>query len=232
MFLHTHDFWGRNCWLNPHGHRGGDASPHEFFSELAAEALGESGWNFAYLMRHLLQNLRRFFFTGSGQVTELWRHKSNNLRPICHRNRVFSYVTCCLWLEWRHYAWFRSELDHIWPLTLHLDVSKVIRGHWPWLTPYMPIVANLAVFGVSWGPETEHAANFSHRHVYSASWHYPTSISAIHPVCPQAILPMRVALFPSGMIYMTNIWSRYRNNMSFYSELNVERVGEDFVSIR
>ena len=104
-------------------------------------------------------------------------------------------------------------------------------GHWPWMTPYMPIVASLAALSVSWGPEMEYVANFSHRHVYSVPWHYPTSISVIDPVCPQAILPMRVALFTSGMIHITNIWSRYRNNASLYSELNVEHVGEDFVSI-
>ena len=94
---------------------------------------------------------------------------------------------------------FWSAHDHIWPLALHLDLSNVIRSHWPWLAhTYLPIVANLPVLGVSWGPETEYVANFLHRHIYSTSLRYPISIRAIDPVCPQAILPMRVTPFPSG----------------------------------
>ena len=89
-------------------------------------------------MGHPLPTNDENILAGSGQVTELWRHKSNNIRPIFHGNRDFSNVTCCRWLEWRHYAWFRSENVHIWSSTLHLDLSKVIRirGHWPWPTPY------------------------------------------------------------------------------------------------
>ena len=43
-------------------------------------------------------------------------------------------------------------------------------------------------------------ANFSHRHVNSVSLHYPISIVAIDPVCPQAILPLRSTLYPSGTL--------------------------------
>ena len=68
------------------------------------------------------------------------------------------------------------------PLTLHIVLPKAIRGHWPWLTPYIPTVANLQVLGVSWGPETEHVANFWHVHAFSTSLQYPTSIGAIDPV--------------------------------------------------
>ena len=75
-------------------------------------------------------------------------------------------------------------------------------------------------------------ANFSHRHVYSASLHYPISIMAIDPVCPQAILPMRVTLFPSGMLRVTNIPSINGNDTLFRSELNGERAGESFTSLR
>ena len=50
--------------------------------------------------------------------------------------------------------------------------------------------------------------------------------------CPRIIFTVRVTLFPSGMLYITNIWWRNKNNMSFYSELNVEHDGECFVSIR
>ena len=78
----------------------------------------------------------------------------------------------------------------------------------------MPIVANLAVFGISCGSETEYVADFSHIHVYSASSHYPMSIVAIDPVCSQAILPMRVTLFPSVTLCVTNIPSiSYRNTL-------------------
>ena len=73
--------------------------------------------------------------------------RTTSCDSIFHRNRVFSNVTCCHWLEWRNYVWFRLEYDHIWPLTLHLDLSEVIWGHWPWPTPYLPIVAKLVVLG-------------------------------------------------------------------------------------
>ena len=63
-------------------------------------------------------------------------------------NCVFSHVPSCHWLEWRYYACFRSAYEQIWPLTLHLDIPKVIRGHWPWLKPCIPIVANLVVYRV------------------------------------------------------------------------------------
>ena len=38
--------------------------------------------------------------TGLGQVTELSRHKWNNLPMIPHQNRLCSSLTCCHWLEW------------------------------------------------------------------------------------------------------------------------------------
>ena len=71
--------------------------------------------------------------TGSDQVTELWRHKRYSLRPSFQRNRLFGNLTCRHWLEWRHYPWVMSEDDHIWPLTLHVYLQKVIRAQWPWL---------------------------------------------------------------------------------------------------
>ena len=51
-----------------------------------------------------------------------------------------------------------------------------------------------------WTAWRSHVANFLHGHVYCASPHYPMSIRAIDPVCPQAILPPRVTLFPSGTL--------------------------------
>ena len=75
-------------------------------------------------------------------------------------------------------------------------------------------------------------ANFSHGHVSSASLLYPISIRAIDLVCPQAILPMRVTLFPSGMLCVTNIPSRNYNDTLLYSELNKKHAGESFMSQR
>ena len=75
-------------------------------------------------------------------------------------------------------------------------------------------------------------AYLSHRHVCSFYLHYPMSIMAIDPVCPQAILPMRVTLFPSGMLCVTNIPSINGNDTLFCSELNGEHAGESFRSLR
>ena len=83
-------------------------------------------------------------------------------------------------------------------------------------------MANLVVFGVSRGPETEYVANFHKKHVYIASLHYPMSITAIGPVYPQAILPMMVTLFPSGMLRVTNIQSINGNDALLCSEVNGE----------
>ena len=134
------------------------------FSGMALEALGGSRWNFAKQLGHPFCNLAQNFDLVRS-VMELWHHTSTSLRSVFHRNRIFCNVTCCHWLEWRHYlgdlSWrFRSEHDHIWPMTLHLGLSKVIRGHWPWPTPYLPIEAKLVVLGVSWGSETEYVIHF------------------------------------------------------------------------
>ena len=45
-------------------------------------------------------------------------------------------------------------------------------------------------------------AIFLHGHAYDVSLYYPMSIMAVDPVCPQAILPMRVTLFSSGTLCM------------------------------
>ena len=122
------------CTFSPRPCGGGEEwctlTPLIFFSEMAAEPLGGSRRNFAYLMRHHLRSFWQKKLSGSGQVTWLLRHKKYGLRPIFQRNRVFSHVTCCHWQEWWYYAWFRSA-DDIWPFKLHLDLSKVIRGHSP-----------------------------------------------------------------------------------------------------
>ena len=86
----------------------------------------------------------------SGQVAELWCYKWNHLGSIFRLSHVFTNVTCSHWLELRHYVLFRSEYDHIWPLTLSLDSSKAIRSHWPRMTQYLLIVAKLT--WVIWCP--------------------------------------------------------------------------------
>ena len=75
-------------------------------------------------------------------------------------------------------------------------------------------------------------ANFSHRHVYSASLHYPMSIGLIDPVCPQAILAMSVTLFHCEMLCVTNIPSIKCNSTLFCSELNGKQAGESFRQLR
>ena len=57
------------------------------------------------------------------------------------------------------------------------------------------------------------------------------SIMAIDPVCSQAILPMRVTLYPSGMLCVTNIPSINDNDILFCSELNREHTSESFRSL-
>ena len=74
--------------------------------------------------------------------------------------------------------------------------------------------------------------NFSHRHVYSASLHYPMSIGPIDSVCPQAILAMSVTLFHCKMLRVTNIPSIKCNSTLFCSELNGEQAGESFRQLR
>ena len=58
------------------------------------------------------------------------------------------------------------------------------------------------------------------------------SIRAIDPVCPEAILPIRVTLFPSGMLRVTNIPLMNCSDTLFCSELNGEHGGESFMSLQ
>ena len=76
-------------------------------------------------------------------------------------------------------------------------------------------------------------AVFLHRHVffYRASLQYPMSVMVIDPVCPQAISPMRVALFPSGMSCVTNIPSISCNDTLFGSEFNGKHAYECFMQL-
>ena len=52
------------------------------------------------------------------------------------------------------------------------------------------------------------------------------------PVCPQAILPMRVRVFPSGMLGVTNIPSINVSDTFFCLEFSRECAGESIMSLR
>ena len=75
-------------------------------------------------------------------------------------------------------------------------------------------------------------ANFSSGHVYSASLYHPMSVRAIHSVCAQAILPLRVTLFPPGVLCVANIPSINVNDTLSFLELNGEHAGESFMPLR
>ena len=146
-------------------------------------------WNFAKLMWDPLSN---FWLKGKivvGQVTELMRHeKKNNLRPISHQSCVSNHIPigCCHWLEWTHCAWFRSEGNHICPLTSHLDLSKVIRSYWVWPTPSLPIAAKLPVLKFLDVLRPNIWLIF-HKIVVRTALLLPMSIRTIDPVFPPLI---------------------------------------------
>ena len=112
------------------------------------------------------------------------------------------------------YEWFRSEDNNIWSLTLRLDLSNVIWGHWPCQLHTYLLRLNwwylLFFFGIlrpnAWlifyidqfiGPRFCHSEPLA--------------------VCPQAIF-LAMMTFHSGMLCITSILSRYRNS----SKLNAE----------
>ena len=140
----------------------------------------------------------------SGQVTELWCYKWNNLGSIFRLPHVFTNVTCSHWLELRHYVLFRSEYDHIWPLTLSLDSSKAIRSHWPRMTQYLLIVAKLT--WVIWCP-SEVTVSFL---VIFCIFLEKVTISfrnAIHPNYSIKILIQHVNLL---RIELETLWRRFQ----------------------
>ena len=75
-------------------------------------------------------------------------------------------------------------------------------------------------------------ANVSHRLDKSTFLDYPMPVRAIDPVCPQTILPMRVTLFPSGVLCVTNIPPINGNDTLCCSELNEKHAGESSWSLR
>ena len=58
------------------------------------------------------------------------------------------------------------------------------------------------------------------------------SFRVIDPFCPQAILPMKVTLFSSEMLSVTNIPSINCNDTSFCLELNGGNAGQSFMSLQ
>ena len=103
------------------------------------------------------------------------------------------------------------------------------KGHPRSMTLADPIHTYSGYFGAFcccfFGVETEHVI-FSHRYVNSASLHCPMSFRPIDTVCSQAILPMKVTLFSSGILCVTDITSIKCKEYSFCSELNENTLGK------
>ena len=57
------------------------------------------------------------------------------------------------------------------------------------------------------------------------------SIMTIDLVCPQAILPMKVTLVPSGILCVPSIPAIYMKDTLFCSELNLKHAVESFISL-
>ena len=79
--------------------------------------------------------------------------------------------------------------------------------------------------------EPEYVANFSHRHDYSDSLHYPMPIRVLAQFALRRFC-RGLTLFPSGMLCVTNIPSINCNDTYVCSELNGEHAGESCMSLR
>ena len=77
--------------------------------------------------------------TSNGFFTEI-AFQQLNLLPLTKKNWE---IMCDLGHSMTNDHRYLSD----WPATLHLDLSKVIRGHWLWTTLYLPTVAKLVVLG-------------------------------------------------------------------------------------
>ena len=152
-------------------------------------------------MEHSLCSFK-FFFTRSGQVTELWRHKRRSLRPIFQRNGASAAELDAIdWLgDIMSHSGQKMTTSDLWHCILTFQMSSDVNDlGWPVDTSYSVWIGG---FGGLLRPWDRILAHFSHRHVYSVSWHYLTSIRdfmVIDTDCPQAILPLRMTLFHSGM---------------------------------
>jgi hypothetical protein len=136
--------------LNPRTTRGGGLMqpPLRFFRDSfwTARRIGMRfgtayGATFAHIS--VKKNL-----TGSGQVTELWRHKRYSLRPTFQWNRVLPQIDETLLIQMQTFdvVWVRTMSD----MTVHTTVwpRKVIWGHWPRMTSHIPKITFLVLFTV------------------------------------------------------------------------------------
>ena len=77
-----------------------------------------------------------------------------------------------------------------------------------------PILNNTGEIGaleVSRGSESSYVIHFFNIDLFAIALD-PDVNQAIDPVCPQTIFLVRVKLFSSGILYVTNVRSRYRNS--------------------
>ena len=90
--------------------------------------------------------------TGSGQVTELWRHKGNKVRPILHEIVVFRWYRLHFGIVWVKSDWHGTDIPSIdlcrvkvrsglvqvsdlwWPLEVWLSGGNF----WPWIRIWRP----------------------------------------------------------------------------------------------
>ena len=101
-------------------------------------------------------------FTGSGQITELWRHRRYSLRRTFSRTSCFQPPSLLplTGLEIIYMIQFSR-----WPHLTFDVTSRPFKGH-PKLMTFTDLihaylVANLAILGISSGPENEYLAIFS-----------------------------------------------------------------------
>ena len=91
-------------------------------------------------------------------------YNMNKPRPFFFRlNRYFSNLLVNNWNRDNTRDLGQNVTSDLWHCHSTFRRSS---GHWSWLIPYLPLVAILTFFGVSWGTETEYMAHFSQKPVY------------------------------------------------------------------
>ena len=173
-------------------------------------------------MGHPLPTNDENILTGSGQVTELWRHKSNNIRPIFHGNRDFSNVLVAV--DWNGdimrdlgQNMSISDLRHC-ILTFRRSFESQVtdRCFWDFL--------EIGVFGISWGPEAEYEVHFWHRPPFKVFYRFGCQWGHFTQFALGRFIRWGLRCSLTRMLYITNIRSICRKNASFCSELNGEHV--------
>ena len=125
--------WGN---LNPRPWRSSDALPRRGLSKVAGNARHACHRFFQYFMGHLLRNLTEKL-TGTCQVTELWRHKGNKVRPFLREMAGYYTFGSHIDHDEAPFDYFRSELTCLTPPQCPLDISVKARSRsdqWPRLT--------------------------------------------------------------------------------------------------